>query len=565
MAPSPLVQATLEGGLPSSTNGRVNGSAQTEQKQRGGYYTPGAIASVLANWAITEGESQVLEPSAGDGQFVVAATRHMGGSGHITAVELYPEEAKKIADRAGENATVVTGDFFTWFRDACEPGRFDAVLGNPPFIRYQHFREDHREVAFRLMAEEGLHPSRLTNAWLPFVVAATRALRPGGRLALVLPAELLQVTYAGELREYLARKYSHLTVVTFKELVFEDILQETVLLLGTRQDAEARIAFVELERLDDLHIDKITDVEEVDVDLNHAREKWTQYYLTSSELGLIRELEASSALGRLGQFADVDVGVVTGRNDFFVLAQDEADRLGLLDWCLPLVGRSSQTPGLVLRRADWHALAKANGKCYLLQLGDMERQSLAPSALAYVEAGERIGYHEGYKCRIRLPRWWKVPSDWEPDAFLLRQIYDGPRIIENRARATSTDTIHRIRTKSGVSASWLAAASMNSLTWAFTEIRGRSYGGGVLELEPTEAEGLPFPMPDRIDFSVDELDQRVRRLGVEAVLDEVDRAVLLPAGLSRADMDSLRNIWRKLHHRRMSRKRRQRSLLGSAA
>src|SRR6185503_1762440 len=119
---------------------------------------------------------------------------------------------------------VVPGDAFTWYsvdRDCT----YDAVVGNPPFIRYQTFPEAHRAAGFALMHLEGLRPNRLTNAWVPFVVLATRALKPGGRLAMVLPAELLQVTYAGELREYLSRQYSHLIVVTFRRLIFGGIQQ----------------------------------------------------------------------------------------------------------------------------------------------------------------------------------------------------------------------------------------------------------------------------------------------------------------------------------------------------
>jgi len=527
------------------------------QKERGGYYTPDRIAAVLARWAIHSPHLSVLEPGAGDGQLVVAAEQLLGEGGRITAVELHPDEADKIRARTGPRTTVVPGDFFAWFRDCAQPASFDAVIGNPPFIRYQQFREEQRRVAFALMAKEGLHPSRLTNAWLPFVAVATRALKPGGRLALILPAELLQVTYAAELREYLVRKYTHLTVVTFRQLVFDGILQETVLLLGERGNSSgARMAFVELDVLEDLTIERVTGVDEVEADLDHGREKWTQFYLSPAELGLVRELEASRSFGRLGHYAEVDVGVVTGRNEFFVLNRKQATDHGLLDACLPLVGRSAQTPGLVLRAEDWQQLADANGRCYLLQLGDTHRSRLSAPARAYVALGEQLGYHRGYKCRIRLPNWWKVPSVWVPDAFLLRQIYDGPRIILNRAGAVSTDTIHRVRAKAGIDASSLAAASLNSLTFAFSEIHGRSYGGGVLELEPTEAEGLPFPKPTILDATLDELDGLVRTKGVETALREVDRQVLKPVGLSECDIEALRGIWCKLYRRRMSRKRR---------
>jgi len=554
----PNTGPAILGGLtpPTHPQAAVHAACHSDKKPRGGYYTPAPIAAFLAHWAIQEEHSHVLEPSAGDGQIVAAAARHLAGQGRITAVELYADEAQKAALRGGPRATVINGDFFAWFRDNRPEGTFTAVVGNPPFIRYHDFPEEHRQIAFALMQEQGLHPSRLTNAWLPFVALATQALRPGGRLALVLPAELLQVTYAAELREYLARKYSHLTVVTFRQLLFDGIQEETVLLLGVRHDSvAAQMSFVELDGLHDLRLDPLNAPDPVEVDLDHAREKWTQYYLSPAELGLIRELEESNVFGTLGDFAAVDVGVVTGRNEFFVLTQEEAKRHDVLQWCLPLVGRSAQIPGLVLRQEDWQRLVAHNGKCFLVQFGDIDRCALPEAPLAYVTHGETKRFHEGYKCGIRAPRWWNVPSVWAPDAFLLRQIHDGPRIIQNRAGATSTDTIHRLRAVQHVDSGWLAAAAMNSLTFAFAEIRGRSYGGGVLELEPTEAERLPFPKPGA-HLPLDDLDAWARRNGVEHILAEVDRLVLKPAGLTSSDVDVLRGIWRKLYERRARRKRR---------
>jgi adenine-specific DNA methylase len=536
--------------------GARNGNVPDATKLRGGYYTPPEIATFLARWAVRDSGIDVLEPSCGDGALVAAAAARLDANGTVTAIELFEDEARKAQSRGQGRAAIVVGDAFSWFNATRGDGQFDACVGNPPFIRFQSFPEAHRIEAFALMEAEGLRPTRLTNAWVPFVVLATRALRECGRLAFVVPAELLQVGYAADLREYLARRYSQLTVVTFRELLFRGIQQETVLLLGTRGDCDgASISFVELDSMSDLGLERVVGVERVESDLDHSREKWTQYFLSADELSLIRGLETTSALTTLGDLAEVDVGVVTGRNEFFVLTPSQADGLGLRDSCLRLVGRSAQIPGLVLRDDEWNRLALGDGKCLLLQLDATPRDRLSDAARAYVEWGERHGVQDGYKCRIRKPHWWKVPSVWAPDAFLLRQIHEGPRVVVNRATAVSTDTIHRMRARPGVDARALATASINSVTFAFAEIRGRSYGGGVLELEPTEAESLPIPYPND-GLCLDELDALTRARRIEDVLDRVDSVVLRAAGLDASDIARVRAIWRKLSSRRAARKRR---------
>jgi len=85
----------------------------------------------------------------------------------------------------------------------------------------------------------------------------------------------------------------------------------------------------------------------------------------------------------------------------------------------------------------------------------------------------------------------------------------------------------------------------------------------VLELEPTEAEGLLFPKPGTDPLPLDELDVWVRAHGVASALGEVDRRVLITAGLSVTDVARLTAIWRKLYERRLARKGRTKKTLRS--
>ena len=254
---------------------------------------------------------------------------------------------------------------------------------------------------------------------------------------------------------------------------------------------------------------------------------------------------------RLGSLADVDVGIVTGRNSFFTFTDEQARELALGPYCVPLVSRSAQLSGLVYD-TDCRASDLAAGhRTWLL---NAPPDPADPALLAHISAGEAAAVHTGYKCSIRTP-WWTTPSLWVPDLFLLRQIHLAPRLTVNAAAATSTDTVHRARLHAGVDAGALAAVFHNSVTFAFAEIMGRSYGGGILELEPREAEQLPIPPPAHASADlVCDVDLLLKANEVEKALDLVDRHVLIDGlGLPAQTVADCRTAWASLRDRRTRR------------
>jgi adenine-specific DNA methylase len=522
--------------------------APSSAKLRGGYYTPTPIAEFLARWVGGAG-SRMLEPSCGDGAILETLAQVAPSA---TGVEFNEVEAAKARERC-PSAGVETADFFEWF-DHDQRGAWDGLAGNPPFIRFQHWTEPTRGLAFELMRSVGLRPTKLTNAWVPFVVASALALRDGGRLGLVVPAEVMQVSYAAELRAFLVDEFAELTVVTFKRLVFDGILQEVVLILGVRGRGPARIKVAEVEDATELPTpETLTSLPHAPA-LSHEREKWTKYFLDGAELSALRAVREHGLLPRLGLLADVDVGIVTGRNQFFVMRPSTGLARGVEEHLRPLVSRSAHLRGIRFGRRDLAVLEREDALCRLLAIEEAISFDDAGALRAYIEDGESAAVHEGYKCSIRR-QWWVVPSVWAPDAFLLRQIHDHPRIIANVAGVTSTDTIHRVRMLNGTPPTKLAAASVNSATFAFSEIMGRSYGGGVLELEPTEAEALPIPDPRALgDRDVRAVDKLLRSGQLTDALDYVDRVLLLEHhGMDDRLVLDLRAAWERLRDRRLRR------------
>jgi adenine-specific DNA methylase len=545
-------------------------------KLRGGYYTPIEITAWLCQWAIRSSDDSVLEPSCGDGAFIESAARrliHLGARPsdvrrQLTGIEILTSEAekteKRVAQAIGRNSTsnlIVRGDFFDWCLNKPSELKFDAVVGNPPFIRYQSFPSDSRERAMRLMALHGLTPNRLTNIWVPFVVGAIDCLAAGGRLAFVLPAELLQVSYASQLRTFLADRFRRIDIVACNELFFEGAEQEVLLFLADSAvkkptaKNDCRVSLTQTASTDSIvGVKPQTLIAKTKPKvLRHDSEKWLKYFLDDREIDLMRRLRESRVATPLLTHATVDVGVVTGKNDFFLLSEEHLTRHRLSDFAIPLVGRAAHLSGATLSKADWRALASKGERVYLFHLNGHGQKGLPSGLKEYVRLGEEQNFHKGYKCSIRTP-WYSVPSVWTPDCFFFRQIYDFPRVVLNRAGATATDTIHRMTCKDDPQK--VASNVYTYLSAASAEIEGRSYGGGVLELEPTEAERMLMPATLAKAMSMKECDRLVRSGRLDAVLEYNARAVLHDGiGLGRSDCTMLRNIWEKMRDRRGKRRR----------
>ena len=124
------------------------------KKARGAFFTPEDVSNFLSTWAIRSKVDRVLEPSAGEAAFLLSATRRLTALGAVLnsvsldGVEIHAASAaraRSLVGQGGAKANIVVGDFL---RLPATPV-FDAVVGNPPYIRYQDFTGDDRRAAAR--------------------------------------------------------------------------------------------------------------------------------------------------------------------------------------------------------------------------------------------------------------------------------------------------------------------------------------------------------------------------------------------------------------------------------
>jgi adenine-specific DNA-methyltransferase len=159
---------------------------QRDVANLGQVFTPPAIVELMLD--LRRNPGRVLEPSAGDGAF----SERLPG---CVAIEFDARVA-----RAGMRH----GDFFAYPLEE----RFDTVIGNPPYVRFQDIPA---ETRLRL---DMRHFDGRSNLFLFFIEKCVRHLDDGGELIFIVPREFIKLTAARKLNQWL---FEHGTITHWIE------------------------------------------------------------------------------------------------------------------------------------------------------------------------------------------------------------------------------------------------------------------------------------------------------------------------------------------------------------
>jgi adenine-specific DNA-methyltransferase len=533
---------------------------ESAQKLRGGYYTPLDLAVFIARWVKQIAPKRILEPSCGDGIFFDAISRSgINKQTEVVGFELNSDEAAKsyaLARAVGlKKATVYDEDFLAWALTHLDnvKSHFDAIVGNPPFVRYQYLPEPFQICAEQIFEQLNLHFTKHTNAWVPFVLSSLKLLNPGGRLAMIVPAEIMHVIHAQSLRTYLGQECRRLVVIDPEELWFDGTLQGAVILLAEKRHHAN-------DKAEGLGMYPVKGREFLDLDPGHifaapqsingqtVQGKWTRALLDTETRNLIDELMNHPYVHLFDDVAKVDVGIVTGANKYFLVTDEVVRRYQLGKWAHPMFGRSEHCPGVIYDERQHKRNAKKGSPTNFLWFQD-KLNSHDTFAKTYIKLGEAEEFHTRYKCRIRAP-WYSVPSVYATEIGMLKRSHNSPRLILNRLGAYTTDTAYRIRATVSVTPAQLVWSFINPLTALSAELEGRHYGGGVLELVPSEIERLVLPLPKKVKVSLKNLDKDIRTKPTQQVLSQQGKIILGGLGLSKAKQEKLLGGWKQLRDRR---------------
>ena len=531
------------------------------RKARGAFFTPPEIAHYLARWAVRSPNDRVLEPSCGEASFLLAAADRLKAVGaspllwseQLHGVEIFEASARNaesLLRDAGFDAHISVRDFF----EHETPVSYEAVIGNPPFVRYQNFSGAARARGLEAALVQGVRLSGLANAWAAFLVKAALHVAPEGRLALVLPAELLSVNYAKEVRRFLLRRFRRVRLIMFEERVFPGVLEEVVLLLA---EGSGGCDCFEVHQTRELRSLKSVETATWTAHTPSDSEKWTPALVARDAFSIYQVLVGES-FEELDAWGGAYLGAVTGNNKFFSFTTRDVEETGLCESDMIRISPpgTRHLRGLTFTKSVWKQLAKGGARCLLLY----PKGEPSNAAKRYILEAEKAGVSEAYKCRVRKP-WWRVPLVETPDLFLTYMNHDRPRLVRNSAQVHILNSVYGVRLspkRRQLGRDLLPIACLNSITLLGAEIVGRAYGGGLLKFEPREADRLPVPSLERVQM-VDkllrdikpQLAQSLRSGQLNDAVGAVDRVVL--AGMPDGDLKVLRAAREMLFQRRRTR------------
>ena len=490
-----------------------NGKEMGHRRVLGAYYTPENVARILVQWALSNGPGTILDPSFGGCAFLKAAAQVLAEQGIqdpgrlVFGVDVDPACVDHVRNskQLKENNCIVRN--FLDIDPTQIPGSpFQAIVGNPPYIRHHWIKGAERVSARAAIANSGIELPARASTWAYFLVHALRFLAPGGRLAMLVPEAILQADYAAPIRNLLCAGFRNVSLVHISERLFKSTCEPVVVVAASDYGVRGEIttnAINSVESLGPILNKKVTRRDQ-SVNIVNGRR------ISPATLQLIGELVHDDAVAKLGEFARIRIGFVTGANTHFIRSYRYLTRLGIpREAWLPVVARTKWLSGLTFTKNDHQILSEADCRTFLVRptAEDEEDEGIRK----WILEGAESGVPHRYKCARRAP-WFRVDLPEVPDAYATCTRFGSPLLALNRAGYQCSNTLHSVKWQFGptIGPEIFAVGFLTSLVSVWAELHARRYGGGVLKLEPSTLSNVPVPLVSDAAHAFDELDKLMR-------------------------------------------------------
>jgi adenine-specific DNA-methyltransferase len=442
-----------------------------ERKRVGQFFTSAKVASWALKLAPPVANEVVCDAGAGAGVFADAILRTDVSLGSYIGVENDPILALCAAHTLESIGAPVS--YKIWYANFLLLSRSEfarrglgeptLVIANPPFVRFHNLR-GRAQIRATLKTRLGVMLSPLSGSGGYFLLRAAElvsssnpvanGMLPDKRLLFFLPKEAAGAAHSRQLRDDLHRLHGW----TWRKHRIPGVQTG---INRHKSNALALLFVFEQKKI-----------------RSKVRSK-------SNRIPVVRDV------------LQIKRGLSTGRNDFFVLTQDQVKSLKLPKHCL----RAVLPTRIPLKKRefsleDWDHLRLAGRPCWLLTLPTGNIEDFEISIQEYLKEGIRRGVHATPTAKT-LRTWFSLPIPLKPpDAFVTYLFRGAPRFILNRARVLHLTNILGGRFASPTidfehEGTIIDALNVQAEKWIVRNPPGREYKGGLRKIEPRELSMLP--------------------------------------------------------------------------
>ena len=462
----------------------------SKHKDLGQFWTPDWVAKAMVAFGLNLPRGLMLDPSVGLGVFPRWAEK-LGLRLEFFGVEKDGELLHHIPEPSIRNRILV-GDFLT-----TDIGRTaDFVVANPPYIRHHRLPIEYKHAVHAQTRDYlGFELDRRAGIHIHFLVKSLRLLKPGGRLAFIVPADVFEGVFSESLWAWISRNYRIDAVATFAPGASPfpnlDINPVVVFLQNATPAPSFHWARILEPETDDFFRYVASGFVDTGKDIE-SNLRTTEEAVTT---GLSRPPRPNKTQFILKNFAYVRRGIATGANSFFLLTQEEVETLRLdKSFIQKVISKTRYLKSLTFTEEDFNLLAKQGYPVYLFAPDGRPFNQFPESVRMYLKLGEDLGLPQKALISQRNP-WYKMETRVPPDylfAYLGRR---NIRFVRNLAGVSPLTTLLAVyaRNSDEEYIRKLHAVLNHPDVLSGLVYVAKSYGNGALKAEPRQLELLPIP------------------------------------------------------------------------
>lgn len=493
----------------------IDGAKSPLNRNRMGQYsTPFELAKQIVSQSLPflpdKRTIRFLEPAAGTGVFFSAMAST--GARHIltdsVGIEIDAAYARAALDLWKPLGVIIReASFLDYARDPKNHGSIDYICANPPYVRHHHISSGAKiEMQEYIRANLSIQTSGLSGLYVYFILLAHEVLAEEAVASWLIPSEFFVTNYGAALRHYLLRNVELISIHQFnpEDVQFDDALVSSCVVTYRKRTPPARHIFAY-----SYGGSLISPSEHKKINTNEINCNTSWRFRSTSGIAADSTLCQSATIGDL---FDIKRGIATGANNFFLITPQQASILQIPPQFLIPVLPSARYINDPVIQSNAEGMPINIDYKFLVNCGHPPEivKSLYPSLWRYLKKGEEAGVNNGYLCSIRTP--WYAQEQRHPAPYLASYMgrttsskHSPITFFKNESRAIVTNTMLNLYPKP-----WLKKqintdpSKGNALFELLGSIRvetifngGRSYGGGLHKVEPSELARIPLNSPPK--------------------------------------------------------------------